>query len=253
MRQKLARIVVALALAAVFGMASKIVVGQSPAQESDADEKDVFKNLAFRNLGAAGGGGRVAAVVGIPGNPNVYYVGAAGGGVFKTENGGITWKPIFEHESTSSIGAIALAPSDPSIVWVGTGESKVRNDVIDGRGVYVSGDAGHSWRFAGLGNVGQISQIIVDPGNPDVVYVGATGHAWGPNPDRGVFKTTDGGKTWDLDHPIELALSGGIYVGWPVTLQLADRSLLTCYCVEAYWRQQPPENVVTEVVRWNLP
>jgi len=196
MRQKLARFGMALALAAVFGISSKIVVGQSPAQESDANEKDVFKNLEFRNLGPAVGGGRVASVAGIPGNPNVYYVGTAGGGVFKTENAGITWKPIFEHESTSSIGAIALAPSDPSIVWVGTGESKVRNDVIDGRGVYVSGDAGHSWRFAGLGNVGQISQIIVDPGNPQVVYVGATGHAWAPNPDRGVFRTTDGGKTW---------------------------------------------------------
>jgi photosystem II stability/assembly factor-like uncharacterized protein len=186
----------ALALVTVFGISSKIIVAQSPAAESDASEKDIFKNLEFRNLGPAVGGGRVAAVAGIPGNPNVYYVGAAGGGVFKTENGGNTWKAIFEHEGTASIGAMTLAPSDPSIVWVGTGESKVRNDVIDGRGVYVSGDAGHSWRFAGLGNVGQISNIIVDPGNPNVVYVGATGHAWGPNPDRGVFRTTDGGKTW---------------------------------------------------------
>src|SRR5271157_1837351 len=197
MRQKLARLGMALALAAVFGISSRMLAGQSPAQESDANEKDVFKNLEFRNLGPAVGGGRVASVVGIPGNPNVYYVGAAGGGVFKTEDAGITWKPIFEHESTSSIGAMALAPSNPSVVWVGTGESKVRNDVIDGRGVYVSGDAGHSWRFAGLGNVGQIAQIIVDPSNPNVVFVGATGHAWAPNPDRGVFRTTDGGKTWN--------------------------------------------------------
>ena len=187
---------VAFVLSMVIGGAAKIAGGQSSAQESDSTEKDVFKNLAFRNLGPAVGGGRVAAVVGIPGNPNVYYVGAAGGGVFKTENGGISWKAIFEHESTSSIGALALAPSDPSIVWVGTGESKVRNDVIDGKGVYVSGDAGHSWRFAGLGSVGQISRIIVDPGNPDVVYVAATGHAWGPNPDRGVYRSADGGKTW---------------------------------------------------------
>jgi len=196
MRQKLARLGMALALAAVLGISSRIGAGQSPPKESDGDEKDVFKNLEFRNLGPAVGGGRVASVVGIPGNPNVYYAGAAGGGVFKTEDAGITWKAIFEHESTSSIGAIALAPSDPSIVWVGTGESKVRNDVIDGRGVYVSGDAGHSWRFVGLGNVGQIAQIIVDPTNPDIVFVGALGHAWAPNPDRGVFRTTDGGKTW---------------------------------------------------------
>jgi photosystem II stability/assembly factor-like uncharacterized protein len=186
----------AMALAAFFGVSGQIVAGQSPAQDSDANEKDVFKNLEFRNLGPAVGGGRVAAVAGIPGNSNVYYVGAAAGGVFKTENAGVTWKAIFEHEGTASIGALALAPSNPSIVWVGTGESKVRNDVIDGRGVYVSGDAGHSWKFAGLGNVGQVSQIIVDPTNSDVVYVAATGHAWGPNPDRGIFRTTDGGKTW---------------------------------------------------------
>jgi photosystem II stability/assembly factor-like uncharacterized protein len=186
----------ALALAAAFGIASLGVAGQSATQGSEANENDVLKNLEFRNLGPAVGGGRVAAVVGIPGNPNVYYVGPAAGGVFKTENGGITWKAIFEHEASASIGALALAPSDPSIVWVGTGESKVRNDVIDGRGVYVSGDAGHSWRFAGLGNAGQVSQIIVDPTNSDVVYVAATGHAWGPNPDRGIYRTTDGGKTW---------------------------------------------------------
>src|SRR5271157_5555958 len=202
MRQKLARLGMALALAAVFGISSRMLAGQSPAQESDANEKDVFKNLEFRNLGPAVGGGRVASVVGIPGNPNVYYVGAAGGGVFKTENGGITWKPIFEHESTASIGAMALAPSNPSIVWVGTGESKVRNDVIDGRGVYVSGDAGHSWRFAGLGNVGQISQIIVEPGNPQVVFAAMwefRRYPWtlvdgGAN--SGLYRSTDGGETW---------------------------------------------------------
>ena len=185
-----------LALAAAVGFSSPVLGQQSSSQEPDASEKDVFKNLEFRNLGPAVGGGRVAAVAGIPGIPNVYYVGAAAGGVFKTENGGITWKAIFEHEATASIGALALAPSNPSIVWVGTGESKVRNDVIDGRGVYVSGDAGHTWKFAGLGDVGQISQIIIDPTNSDVVYVAATGHAWAPNPDRGVFRTTDGGKTW---------------------------------------------------------
>ncbi len=195
MKRNLARFCLAMSLAFVFGIPSTRLAGQSTVQDSDASEKDVFKNLEFRNLGPAVGGGRVASVVGIPGNPNVYYVGAAGGGVFKTENGGISWKAIFEHESTSSIGVVTLAPSDPDIVWVGTGESKVRNDLIDGRGVYVSGDAGHSWRFAGLGNVGQISQIIVDPTNPDIVFVGALGHAWAPNPDRGVYKTTDG-KTW---------------------------------------------------------
>ena len=197
MKKIVARFGLVWVMAAAVVFSSQLMAGQSPAPESDANEKDVFKNLEFRNLGPAVGGGRVAAVAGIPGNPNVYYVGAAAGGVFKTENGGITWKAIFEHEATASIGALALAPSDPSIVWAGTGESKVRNDVIDGRGVYVSGDAGHTWRFSGLGNVGQISQIIVDPANSDVVYVAALGHAWAPNPDRGVYRSTDGGKTWN--------------------------------------------------------
>jgi photosystem II stability/assembly factor-like uncharacterized protein len=195
MMQKLARLGVAWLLATSLSSGSKLVAGAAT-QDPDESEKDVLKNLTFRNLGPAVGGGRVPSVVGIPGNPNVYYVGTAAGGVFKTEDSGITWKPIFEHESTASIGDVALAPSNPSVVWVGTGEGKIRNDVVDGHGVYVSGDAGHSWKFAGLADVGQISRIVVDPANPDVVFVAATGHAWGPNPDRGVFKTTDGGKTW---------------------------------------------------------
>ena len=152
--------------------------------------------MKFRNLGPAAAGGRVTSVVGIPGNLRVYYVGAAAGGVFKSVDGGLTWKPIFEHEATASIGAIALAPSNPNFVWVGTGEGNVRNDVIDGRGVYFSSDAGHSWKFMGLADTQQISAIEVDPGDPNTVFVGALGHAWGPNADRGVFKTTDGGKTW---------------------------------------------------------
>jgi photosystem II stability/assembly factor-like uncharacterized protein len=192
---KLARLGAALLLATLLASDSRLAA-RAAAQDPDESEKDVLKNLAFRNLGPAVGGGRVTSVVGLPGNPNVYYVGAAAGGVFKTEDAGITWKAIFEHESTASIGDVALAPSNPSVVWVGTGEGKIRNDVVDGHGVYVSGDAGHSWRFAGLGEVGQIACLIVDPANPDAAFVGAAGHAWGRNPERGVFKTTDGGRTW---------------------------------------------------------
>ncbi|HEV2489708.1 MAG TPA: hypothetical protein VGT03_07865 [Candidatus Acidoferrales bacterium] len=157
---------------------------------------DVFANLKFRNLGPAVAGGRVAAVAGIPGQPNIYYVGAGGGGVWKTVDGGLSWKPIFEHESTASIGAIAIAPSNPNFIWVGTGEGNIRNDVIDGAGVYFSSDAGHSWKFMGLADTQQITTIAIDPHNPNVVFVGALGHAWGPNAERGVFRTTDGGKTW---------------------------------------------------------
>jgi photosystem II stability/assembly factor-like uncharacterized protein len=158
--------------------------------------KDAFAHLKFRNLGPAIAGGRVTAVAGVAGDPLVYYVGAAGGGVFKTTDGGLNWKPIFAHEETSSIGAIAVAASNPSLVWVGTGEANIRNDVLPGAGVYLSTDAGKTWRSMGLQNVGQIGRIAVDPHDPDHVAVAALGHAWGPNPDRGVFVTTDGGKSW---------------------------------------------------------
>ena len=186
------------AAAALLATASPSFAKQEPdsGPQPAAENKDVFKNLKFRNLGPAAAGGRVSTVVGIPGDPNIYYVGAASGGVWKSTNGGISWKPIFEHEKTSSIGAIALAPSNPNFVWVGTGESKIRNDITEGAGVYFSPDAGASWKFMGLGDAGQISSVIVDPHNANIVFVGAIGHAWAPNSERGVFRTTDGGKTW---------------------------------------------------------
>src|SRR5256885_4555502 len=134
----------------------------------DNKAKDPLENMKFRNLGPAVGGGRVTSVVGIPGKPNVYYVGAAGGGVFKTQDGGLTWKPIFEKQPVASIGAIALAPSNPNLVWVGTGESNIRNDVSTGHGVFLSPDGGASWRFMGLKDVGQISNIVIDPNNSDI-------------------------------------------------------------------------------------
>jgi photosystem II stability/assembly factor-like uncharacterized protein len=162
----------------------------------DTTPPDVFGNLKWRNLGPASAGGRVAAVAGIPGNPAVYYVGGAAGGVWKTTDGGLDWKPIFEHEATASIGAIALAPSNPNYVWVGTGEANIRNDVMDGAGVYFSPDAGKTWQQMGLKDVGQISRVIVSPEDPNTVWVGALGHTWAANPDRGVYKTSDGGKTW---------------------------------------------------------
>ena len=165
----------------------------APVQKAPTDP---MENWRFRNLGPAAGGGRVTAVVGVTGQPNVYYAGAAAGGVFRTSDGGLSWKPIFEKEAVASIGAIAVAPSNPNIVWVGTGESNIRNDISTGRGVYMSTDGGTNWRFMGLKDAGQISAVVVDPDNPNIVFVGAVGHAWGPNAERGVFRTTDGGKTW---------------------------------------------------------
>jgi len=157
---------------------------------------DSLNNVKFRNLGPSVGGGRVAAVVGVPGDRNTYYVGAAAGGVWKTTDGGDSWEAVFKDQPTASIGAVALAPSNPNVVWVGTGEGNPRNDVVDGRGIFMSPDAGKSWQFMGLGDVGQITRIVIDPADPDVVFVAALGHVWAPNAERGVFRTADGGKTW---------------------------------------------------------
>src|SRR5271169_1022212 len=193
-----------LSTAIVLGASFSVILmaqtsdSASTAATSDSEKKthDILENIKFRNLGPAVGGGRVSSVVGVPGQPNLYYAGAAAGGVFKTIDGGLSWKPVFEKEPAASIGAVALAPSNPSLIWVGTGEANIRNDVVTGHGVYFSPDAGASWKFMGLADVGQISTVIIHPTNPDIVYVGALGHAWGPNPDRGVYRTTDGGKTW---------------------------------------------------------
>jgi photosystem II stability/assembly factor-like uncharacterized protein len=157
---------------------------------------DSLNNLKFRNLGPSVGGGRVPAVAGVPGDRNVYYVGAAAGGVWKTTDGGDSWEAVFKDQPTASIGAIALASSNPNVVWVGTGEGNPRNDVVDGNGVFMSPDAGKSWQFMGLGDVGQITRIVIDPADPAVVLVAALGHVWAPNAERGVFRTADGGKSW---------------------------------------------------------
>src|SRR6516225_8177972 len=170
--------------------------GKAPSKVESDKPKDPLENMKFRNLGPAVGGGRVTAVVGVPGKPNIYYVGSGGGGIFLTQDGGLSWKAIFEKESTASIGAIALAPSNPNLIWVGTGEKNVRNDVVTGKGVFFSSDAGATWKFMGLRDAGQISNIEIDPRDPNTVFVAVLGHVWGPNVDRGVFRTTDGGKTW---------------------------------------------------------
>ncbi len=165
---------------------------EAPAEEETTGPQRGFK---FRNLGPAAGGGRITAIAGIPGNPNVIYVGSAAGGVWKTVDNGVTFKPIFEKDPPS-IGAIAVAPSNPNLVWVGTGEANPRNNVIDGHGLYFSPDAGASWRFMGLADAGQISRIVIDPGDPNTVFVAVLGSVWKPNADRGVYRTTDGGETW---------------------------------------------------------
>ncbi|HVB38751.1 MAG TPA: hypothetical protein VND92_09450 [Vicinamibacterales bacterium] len=140
--------------------------------------------------------GRAVAATGVPGQPDVYYFGAVAGGVWKTENAGLTWQPIFDSEPIASIGAVAVAPSNPDIVYVGSGEADMRSAISYGDGMYKSTDAGRTWTHIGLTDTRQIGQVLVDPHNPDIVFVAALGHAYGPNDERGVFRTTDGGRTW---------------------------------------------------------
>ena len=141
-------------------------------------------------------GGRVLAVAGVPGDPNTYYFGAVAGGIFKSTNGGMTWTPTFDHQSISSIGAIAVADADHNILYAGSGEACLRGNISYGDGVYKSTDAGQTWKNVGLKDSRHIGAVIIDPRNPDIVLVAALGHAWGPNAERGVFRTADGGKTW---------------------------------------------------------
>jgi photosystem II stability/assembly factor-like uncharacterized protein len=178
-----------ICLLASTALAQNGGVTKSPMEEA-------FSRLEYRSIGPAIMGGRIADVEGVPGDPNVVYVASASGGLWKTTNGGVTWKPIFERQGTISIGDIALAPSNPDVVWVGTGESNVRNSVSFGDGVYKSTDGGKTWQHMGLKETEHISAIVINPQNPDIVYIGALGHAFGPNDERGVFMTTDGGKTW---------------------------------------------------------
>jgi photosystem II stability/assembly factor-like uncharacterized protein len=140
--------------------------------------------------------GRVSDVEGVPGDPNILYVGSASGGVWKTVNGGTTWTPIFDDQPVSSIGDLALEPGNPDVIYVGTGESNVRNSVSFGNGVYKSTDGGKTWVHLGLEDTERISRIVINPKNPGIVYVGALGRAYGPNRERGVFRSTDGGTSW---------------------------------------------------------
>ncbi|MEQ1354141.1 MAG: glycosyl hydrolase, partial [Candidatus Acidiferrum sp.] len=142
-------------------------------------------------------GGRALAVTGVVSQPNTYYMGAVAGGVWKTADGGITWDPLFDKQSVSSIGAIAVSDSDPNVVYAGTGEACIRGNISFGDGVYRSNDGGKSWTNLGLKDSRHIGAVIVHPTNPDVVFVAALGHAYGPNTERGIFRTRDGGKTWE--------------------------------------------------------
>jgi photosystem II stability/assembly factor-like uncharacterized protein len=158
---------------------------------------DILKDMKPRNIGPGGMSGRVTAIDVVTRNPEIMYVGTASGGLWKSESGGVKWKPIFEKEATASIGAVAIQQSNPSVIWLGTGEGNPRNSLNGGYGVYRSLDAGKNWDLMGLENTRHIHRIIIDPTNPNIIYIGAIGSPWGEHEERGVYKTTDGGKTWN--------------------------------------------------------
>ncbi len=176
---------------------SLLLGGAAPAPAQDAARLAVgaFDELSYRHIGPVGN--RVSAVVGVPGDGNVYYIGAASGGVWKTVDGGVHWEPVFDHQPAQSIGALAVDPTNPNVVWAGTGEAHIRSNVSIGNGVYKSTDGGRTWSHMGLAESGRIARIVIHPRNPDIVFVAALGHLYGPQQERGVFRTTDGGENWE--------------------------------------------------------
>ena len=159
-------------------------------------DESLFKGLKWRSVGPYRGG-RVLAVTGVPGDPYTFYFGGVAGGVWRTTNGGVDWVPLFDKQPISSIGAIAVADSNPGVIYVGTGEACIRGDISYGNGVYKSTDGGKTWTNVGLKDTQHIASVIIHPRNPDIVFVAALGHAYGPNAERGVFRTMDGGKNWE--------------------------------------------------------
>lgn len=157
---------------------------------------DLVKNMKPRNIGPGGMSGRVTSIDVVESNPEIMYVGTASGGIWKSTSGGIKWHPIFEKELTASIGAVTIQQSNPSVVWAGTGEGNPRNSLNGGFGIYKSLDAGKTWKAMGLEKTRHIHRVIIDPTNPDIVYAAAIGSPWGEHKERGVYKTTDGGKSW---------------------------------------------------------
>ena len=182
----------ALACLAAAALILFTTTGTVIAQDVSPDQ---YEALEYRHIGPVGN--RIASVAGIPGNALIYYVGAASGGIWKTVDGGLFWEPIFDDYPTHAIGALAVSVSDPAIVWAGTGEPHIRSNVTIGDGVWKSTDGGETWTNMGLAATGRISRVLIHPTDPDIVYVGSLGHAHAPQPERGVYRTMDGGESWE--------------------------------------------------------
>src|SRR6476646_1671415 len=178
---------VTIALLSLLGLAAPAV--------SQGYDPSLFQEMRWRMIGPFRAS-RTKAGTGVPSQPSVFYIGVVNGGVWKTTDYGRTWQPIFDDQPTGSIGAIAIAPSNPSTVYVGSGEGLQRPDLSTGDGIYKSTDAGRTWTHLGLRGGQQIPQIAVDPRNPDKLFVAVLGHPYGPNPERGLYRSTDGGQTF---------------------------------------------------------
>src|SRR5437868_8970835 len=190
------RLVQTIFATSVFACSSSAQPASSPtpAARGSIDE-ELFSGMQWRQIGPFRGG-RALTIEGVPGEPDTFYFGAVAGGVWKTIDGGQNWTPLFDKEDISSIGAIAVAPSDHNVIYVGTGEAAIRGNTTYGTGVYKSIDAGKSWKNVGLKDTHNVGAVIVDPRNENIALVAALGHAFGPNKERGIFRTADGGKTW---------------------------------------------------------
>ncbi|MEQ8302388.1 MAG: hypothetical protein RIB47_03270 [Cyclobacteriaceae bacterium] len=173
-----------------------LVIGATTGMAQQLD-MDKLKGMKARSIGPGAMSGRITAIDVVVDNRDIMYVGSASGGLWKTTSGGVNWEPIFDKEAVMSIGAVAIQQSNPSVIWVGTGEGNPRNSLNGGYGIYKSLDGGKNWKLLGLEKTRNIHRIIIDPQDPNTVYVGAIGSPWGEHPERGVFKTTDGGQTWE--------------------------------------------------------
>nr|MDP2480389.1 hypothetical protein [Candidatus Palauibacterales bacterium]MDP2584450.1 hypothetical protein [Candidatus Palauibacterales bacterium] len=179
--------------AAVAALAAVTLARPAPAAAQELGRQEL-SGLHFRYIGVVGN--RVDVAVGVPGQPRVYYAGAAAGGIWKTTDGGSKWRPVFDSAGVPSVGDLAVAPSAPNVVWAGTGEPFIRSNISIGDGVWKSTDGGETWAHMGLDATGRISRIVIDPQDPDVVYVAALGNTYVPQTERGIYRTTDGGETW---------------------------------------------------------
>ena len=186
-----------LVLSLFFFLVNLVPAVETGGPPPAARQAQLLNASPARNIGPANSGGRITELAVVEANPSTFYVAVATGGVWKTNDDGQTWRPILDAAATQCVGAVAVSQANPDVVWVGTGEGNILRSVGTGMGVYKSVDGGKTFRHMGLGDTRHISRIVIHPKDPDTVYVAALGHAWGPNPERGVFKTIDGGKTWE--------------------------------------------------------